>query len=156
MRTFKVYLAGPIAGLTYDEAQDWRAKAKFALEQPFPGGMIQAYSPLRGKADVLPAPTAYQPAAKFAHPLATDRAIMRRDHFDCVGADAILANLERAPRPSLGTAMELAWAYDHHIPVVAIYDDGGLHDHPMIREAISHRARDLPEAIRLIRSILLP
>jgi hypothetical protein len=39
----KVYLAGPIWGLEYDEGQDWRRVVKNSLAP-----VIDCYSPLRG------------------------------------------------------------------------------------------------------------
>jgi hypothetical protein len=43
-RDFLVYLAGPISGMTYDEAQAWRAYASQNLPQE-----IRAISPLRAQ-----------------------------------------------------------------------------------------------------------
>lgn len=149
--TFKVYLAGPIAGLTYDEGQDWREYAQAALASHF----INGYSPLRQK-DFLRAAGVIG-KTQFANPMATDRGIMTRDHNDCKTADAILVNLLGAKSVSAGTVMEMAWAYAYGVPlIVAMEETGNLHEHPMIRESIDFRVTTLDEAIAVTVAILLP
>lgn len=148
MRIYKVYLAGPIAGLTFNQAQSWRDH----FESLMPAEIV-CYSPLRGKEGAV---AGVAGTAPNGHPLATDRAIMARDHHDCRTADLIVAHLAGAGRVSIGTCMELAWAHALHKPVVATLRDRDLHDHPMVREAITHRADNVSEAAALVRAILLP
>jgi nucleoside 2-deoxyribosyltransferase len=147
----RIYLAGPITGLTYDGAQDWRKAARDALK---PDG-ISAYSPLR-QMNFLRSAVVLEGSYE-THPLSTSRGIMTRDHDDCMKADLILANLLGADRVSIGTVMEIAWAYAYRVPVVAMIEpSGNVHDHSMIREALGYRVSDLESAIDLVRSILLP
>lgn len=151
MKRFKVYLAGPIAGLTYDAAQDWRHLVKAELH----ASGIDGYSPLRNK-DFLRDHGEIGTDA-YKHVMAADRGIMARDHFDCSTADAIFVNLLGASKVSIGTAMEMAWGFDNRKPViVAMEASGNVHDHPMIREAISYRVETLADAINITKSILLP
>ena len=74
---------------------------------------------------------------------------MTRDFNDVKRCDAILVNLLGAKSASLGTVMELGWAYALQKPVVvAIEPIGNPHDrHPMIEETIRFRAPDLDAAI---------
>lgn len=147
---FKVYLAGPIAGLTYDAGQNWREA--FADAMP---AAIACYSPLRSKAYLRG--DAIGTAPIHMGPLSTDRGIMARDHMDCRTADLIVANFLGAERVTIGTAMELAWAFAYGKPVVAIMEpSGNLHDHPMIREAISFRVPCILQAASLVPAVLLP
>lgn len=143
----KVYLAGPISGLTFDEAQDWRHA--FAAAMPL---AIECYSPLRVK-QFLRAHGVLEQSYPH-HPLSTDRGIMTRDHNDVRTADALVANLAGAPRVSIGTVMEIAWAHAYSVPVIAILDT--QHDHPMIREAVGFRVRTLDEAAAVVEALLLP
>ena len=146
----KVYLAGPIAGLTYDEGQDWRAYAQAALETHG----ILGYSPLRQK-DFLRSHGVIG-TAKWDNPMATDRGIMTRDHNDVKTSGALLINLLGAQKVSAGTAMEMAWAWAYKIPVVvAIEDTGNCHEHPMMRETFDYRVPDLDAAISIVAAILL-
>lgn len=53
--------------------------------------------------------------------------------------------------------MEIAWAYQARIPVVAIMEsENNPHEHGMIREAIGFRVETVDEAINVVRAILLP
>jgi len=146
---FKVFLSGPISGLSFNEAVAWR---DFAVEQLAPE--INAYSPLR-QANFLKAQGKLNQSYSF-NPLSTDRGINTRNHFDCQSADLILCNLLGAVRLSAGTIMEIAWAYAYRKPLVmAIEDSMNVHDQPMIREAISFRTQSLDEAIKITKSVLL-
>lgn len=145
---FKVYLAGPIAGLTYDAAQDWRSEVTKALAPE-----ISCYSPLRQKHFLR----GEIGTKKYKDVLATDRGIMTRDHFDCMTSDLIFVNYLGTTKVSRGTDMELAFAFAYRKPViVAVEPDSSILDHPMVREAVQFRTATLAEAIALTRAVLLP
>lgn len=147
----KVYLAGPIAGLTYDEGQDWRSYACSYLRKNF----IDGFSPLRGK-DFLRS-TGKIGTAGYGHALATDKGIMRRDSNDVRTASAVLVNYEGATKVSRGTDMEFAMAYVLNVPlVVACLEDSPLLNHPMVRACVDYRVDTLDEALDIVRTILLP
>lgn len=147
--TRTVYLAGPISGLTYDGAQSWRDAVKDALAP-----RIHAYSPLRAKQHLRAHGVLEQ--SYETSPLSTDRGINTRDHHDCMTCDLIFCYLLGAPRISVGTVMEVAWAFAYRKPLVLVMEPtGNLHDHPMLRECVGFRTNDLDEAIQITRSILL-
>ena len=156
MNMFKVYLAGAISGLTYDDGQEWRTTVRDKLKDT----SIECYSPLRQKhilrgAGVLDADKSADAYGTFS-PLATDRGIMTRDHYDCQSADLIFVNLLGSKKVSIGTVMEIAWAYAYRKPLVLVTELTGLHDHPMIREATGYRVETLEEGIDVMMAILLP
>ncbi|MGH9910678.1 MAG: hypothetical protein ACRD32_08555, partial [Nitrososphaerales archaeon] len=70
--------------------------------------------------------------------------------------DVLLVNLLHAETPSLGTIIELAWAFALQKPaVVCIEKSGNPHDnHPMIHEAMSFRVGSLVEGIHAVTVIL--
>jgi nucleoside 2-deoxyribosyltransferase len=147
---FKVYLAGPISGLTYDEGQDWRQEFTQLMPE-----QIQCYSPLRAK-DYLREHGILEQSYSM-HTLSSDRGINTRDHFDCSTSDLIIANLLGATRISIGTVMEIAWAFAYRKPLVVIMEpEGNVHDHPMTREAFGFRVSSLDEAAIIVPRILLP
>ena len=156
----KVYLAGPIGGCTYAEAQDWRNLLSSLLSTKSDGA-IQGYSPLRGKGALRDAGTLSTVAYPFYSPLATSKAILARDFNDCRTADLIIANLLEhnygAP-PSLGTIMEIGFAYALQVPILAICADAAnpVATHAMIESAVSFWAENLDEAADMACSILLP
>lgn len=124
----KVYLAGPITGLSYGEAVDWRQDAIKRLNDH----NIVGLSPLRSK-QYLSQTTSF--ADRYdEYVLSTQKGIVARDRWDATRCDVILVNLEGAERVSIGSVMEIAWADAHRIPIVLVLDEGNLHDHAMVRE----------------------
>ena len=147
---FKVYLAGPITGLSYDSAADWRKD--FIEMMP---DEIWAMSPLRGKS-YLQGIECFEKSYN-KHVMSTPRGIMTRDHYDSMNCDVIVANFYGSEKVSIGTAMEIAWAYAYRVPVVAIMEsEGNPHDHPMINEAIGYKVDSLEQAAHVTKAILLP
>jgi hypothetical protein len=150
-KQYLVYLSGPIAGLTYAEGAEWREY----VTRCFPPH-IQGISPLRAKRYLNDGRVIIgNEPSEF--PLSTDRAINAGGWFDTLRSDAILVNLLGASTVSIRTAMEIAWAYDHKIPiVVAIEPEGNPHDHAMLRDSVSVRVASLDEAIEAITAIVSP
>ncbi len=110
----KVYLAGPISGLSYEGATDWRDEARAALLL----SGIDCFSPMRHKKSL-----AGERAIMHDYPqhvLSNQRAIMTRDRHDTFSADCVLMNLTGVPDVTVGTMMELAWADARRTPVVCV------------------------------------
>lgn len=156
MKKSLVYLAGPISGTTYLESNDWRKYVANNVPE-----FIEVISPLRsksylgnlsGEGDGKKIADYYSDYSRF--PLSSKRGIMMRDSFDVRRADAILVNLLDAQKISIGTVMEIAWAWDHQKPIVCICQPGHIHTHSMLDEAISLTAENLDEGIWLISQIL--
>lgn len=145
----KVYLAGPISDLTFEVANSWREVATEALHKEG----VEALSPLRTGDKEFTGPGGVRVTGETLDigPMFTDRGIMVRDHWDVSRCDAVLIYLLHAEIVSIGTSMELAWAYAYRKPVVVVMEkEGNLHDHPMIREAIDYRVSNLEDAIEQI------
>lgn len=149
----RVYLAGPIGGISYRDATDWRKQAVVALTE----ADIEAFSPMRGKEFLKDEKNLTWMMDHWNNPMATSKGIMSRDFNDCSKADALLVYLAGTSRASMGTVMEIAWAFDRKIPVVVVAEADNLHvDHPMLKEAINFRVDTLEEGLALIKNILLP
>lgn len=143
-----VYLAGPIKGLSYDGANYWRDVMISDLAQHD----IKGLSPMRCK-EYLEGCTNLG-MSFYDGVLSTPRGIMVRDRFDATRCDVMLVNLLHATTVTIGTCMEIAWADLKRIPVVAIMEDGNIHDHPMINEAVGFRVKTLEEARDTVLAIL--
>ena len=155
MRKPLVYLAGGIANLTGAEVINWRLQAAERLAERD----IDSLDPMRAKRHrwaqdgrVSADFHEYASAGMFF----TSKGIMTRDSTDVRRCDALLVNLLGLKQPSLGTIMELGWAYILPRPaVVAIEAIGNPHDnHPMIHEAMPFRVETLDEAIDAVAIIL--
>lgn len=152
----KVYLAGAISGLTYDQGQDWRTYATAKLAEY----NIAGFSPLRAK-DFLKSvgkiEQSYQQRDNPLGSLSTDRGIMTRDRWDVMTADAVLFYLVGSERVSVGTCIEFGWADAFRKPVVLVMEkEGNLHEHPMVREAAGFRVETIQEGIQVLNCILNP
>jgi nucleoside 2-deoxyribosyltransferase len=147
---YLVYLSGPISGLVYDEAQDWRSQFAARIHPA-----IKTLSPLRGKQLLQQEGILHGTYEKF--PAATSKAIMGRDRFDTLRADAVVVNLLGATKVSIGTVMEIAWADAHRVPIILIMEKtGNIHDHSMLKEAITYWVDNLEDGVLFTNVLLLP
>jgi len=146
----KIYLAGPISGLTYDGAQEWRDEFRRRIDP-----RIDAFSPLRGKEYLTirgPLEGSYDD-----YPLSTDAGITARDRYDCMGADLVVFYLLGATRISIGTMIEFGWCDAARNPAIVIMEKtGNVHDYPMVRQIAQFRTDTLTDAVSLANIILLP
>jgi nucleoside 2-deoxyribosyltransferase len=139
-----VYLAGPITGLSWNGATDWRDAVQHELRKHG----IKGVSPLRYK-HYLQGEASLQHTYDV-HPMSTARGIMTRDHMDCMRCDAILANFLDTEKVSIGTVMECAWAYAYRKPLIIVREDVNLHKHPMMDEAAGYVVPNLEDAVELL------
>jgi nucleoside 2-deoxyribosyltransferase len=146
---FKVYLAGPISGLTFAGAQEWREEFARRLDP-----RITAYSPLRGK-DYLTNMGPLEGSYKD-FPLSTDQGLTTRDRYDCMGADLVVFYLLGAQRISIGTMVEMGWCDAARKPAVLVIEkSGNPHDYPMVRQIAQFRVDNLDDALKITEIILL-
>jgi nucleoside 2-deoxyribosyltransferase len=146
---FKVYLAGPISGLTFAGAQEWRNEFTRRVDS-----RIKAYSPLRGKDYLADLGILEQSYATF--PLSTDQGLTTRDRYDCMGADLVVFYLLGAQRISVGTMIEMGWCDAARKPAVLVIEkEGNPHDHPMVRQTVPFRVDNLDDALKVTEIILL-
>jgi nucleoside 2-deoxyribosyltransferase len=147
-----VYLAGPITGLSFGEATDWR---EYAIQQLSAAG-IDAFSPLRAKT-YLKQESNLADQYSF-NPLSTAHGIVTRDLFDAMGRDLLLVNFLGATKVSIGTVMEIAWADACRKPIVIAMEPGKVnpHEHSMLTEVSGYIVPTLDEAIYIAIKVLLP
>ena len=153
-----IYLAGPISGLTYNEATEWRITTKKALE---PYG-IKCLSPLRAAVhlrnheglltDCEIIEGTVEGYAALA--MSTPKGVVERDKYDCMNCDVLIVNLSNAKKVSIGTMVEIGWANMNRIPIILIMEDGNIHDHAFVRESVSFRPDSIEEAIEIAKAIL--
>lgn len=142
-----IYLAGPISGLSYDDATfGWREK--FAGLMP---EHIHCHSPMRGKK--------YLSAVKDLGqklPESIGRSILVRDYDDVQTCDLIVAHFLDAPRVSIGTCCEFGFAYALQKPLVMINKPGSIHDHTFLTEIAGWVVEDVEQAAIIAINFLTP
>lgn len=147
----KIYLAGPITGLTYAEsAFGWRETIKTLLPE------FDLFSPMRGK-DFL-AKDGVLRGADERHPVSSINGILGRDRNDVRTCDLMIACfLEDPGVPSLGTAMEFGWADAWRKPIIMVAEPtSAQRNHPMLQGAATYIVDTLQEAAELSKHLLLP
>jgi hypothetical protein len=136
-----LFLAGPLTGISYKDALDWR---KY-VESKLPADII-AFSALRGKGYVT-----NERVLKDVYPehlLSTPQGTVTRDRYDVSRCDALFVNFLKADRISIGTIMEMGWADARRVPIILAMEEGNIHDHAFIRQVAAFIADDLDEAIQ--------
>lgn len=151
MSKFLVYLAGPITGLTFDGAEDWRKEAIAALGKHG----ITGLSPLRAKEYLREIGKISGTGEEYAHMgvLSTPRGVTTRDRYDATRCDVLFVNVLGAKSVSIGTVMEIAWADSKRIPIVMLTNEGNPHEHMMINECIGFKCYSFEDAIHVIKAI---
>ena len=146
----KVYLSGPITGLTYNAARfGWRKEMGDALE----ASGHTPLSPMRHEghlAEVKGKLAKMYPEHLFSHP----KMIVAKDLLDIDASNIVVANFLGAKKPSIGTISELGYAYAKGKTIITIMEEGCIHDHPFIRELSSSVVGKLDDAIAIVVSLL--
>ena len=148
MKTF-VYLAGPIAGCTKDQANDWRDYVKAEL----PDGIV-GVSPLRCEPIIGDIYELGYQDPKFG----LAKAIAGKNEFDTKKCDIVLAYLPKVlndQRPSIGTIIEMAWAHMLGKTVILVTDDPYYQQHPLVQQVASWPPlATLDDAIDVLSGVL--
>ena len=134
MESVKIYLAGGMSGVSFDEQIKWRKQVKDAVLY---GCYEYAYKPLF----FLP-PTYYNLEEQNHN---TEREVIEFDLNRLRNSDLVIVNFN-APN-SIGTAIELAIAYERRIPVIGI-NENNMEIHPWLNECVTRMCYNMREAIR--------
>jgi len=147
----RVYLAGPITGLTYGNCTDWR---EYAQKELAVAG-ITGVSPLRAKNYLKAYGGKLIGNEYFDKVLSCAKGITTRDRWDAMNSDLLLVNFLGAERASLGSMIEYGWADAARNPIITVMEEGGnLHDHAMVRELTGFRVETLDEGLNVAKAIL--
>jgi nucleoside 2-deoxyribosyltransferase len=144
----RVYLCGPISGLTIKEAEFKRGQ----VEDLFSDSMIEIVNPMRGKYHI----NGDEPISpKGFHSKAfNDKSIIKRDRYDVTTSDLIFADFRDSTRVSIGSMVEFGWADIKNIPVVTVMHENDFHDHAFVHEISTHVVNNVEDAIYLSKLLL--
>jgi nucleoside 2-deoxyribosyltransferase len=149
-----IYLAGPITGLTHDEARyGWRQEFKSMMPEH-----IHCNSPMRGKGFLKDHGILSSGHDYPDHAMATDAGITTRDYNDVRECHAMVAcYLESDNRPSLGTAAEFGFCWALQKPVITIGPPDEINvRHLMLQRMTGYRVDTLEEAAVIVEHLLTP
>jgi nucleoside 2-deoxyribosyltransferase len=151
----RVYLAGPISHLTYEEATGWRNDFVEELKKR---GMneVDVHDPMRKKEHLanVYGKTVIPNKALDLDPLTTEKGIISRDFNDVRKCDYLIVNLLNAKTVSIGTVCEITLASELNKIVIAVMEPtGNPHDHIFIRQLINFRVPSISDAINLFADL---
>jgi nucleoside 2-deoxyribosyltransferase len=132
-----IYLSGPMGGCSFKDMSEWRKYVADKLNSD----TLKCILPTRS-------------FSEDSKPIESDKWINRRDYFDCVRSQCILVNFKDMKTISIGTVMEIAWAYQKQIHIVCICEPDGPQNHPMLKDAITHEVATLDEGIAAVKELL--
>jgi len=141
-----VYLGGPIDGCSYGECNSWR---EYAIKELTKDRII-GLSPMRAKEFLREHPILVDGVSD--HVLTSDSGITDRDKWDVKRAGAVLFNLLKSRKVSIGTVIEYGWADNK--PIITVMEKkGNPHEHPMIRRLTSYRVETLDSGLAVARAL---
>lgn len=133
METFRIYLSGGMSGLSIEEQNKWRKQIQNAIKF--------------GDYDIAKRvcffdPTQYYNFEEKRHK--SEREVMEFDLNGVRNCDLVIVNFNE-PK-SIGTAAELAIAYDMKIPIIGI-NKKEQEIHPWLVEFTTRMCEDIREAV---------
>lgn len=136
MKEFKAYLAGKMSGLSFEEMNEWRLKAKeeFKYQNRDKDIKLNIFNPCDYYNFNLNAETY------------TEKEVKKFDLYHVKSSNVVLINLDYPD--SIGSAIEIHMAHDEwRIPVIAF---GKTKNHPWIMESVDKFCNNLEEAVEYI------
>jgi len=148
----KVYLSGPITGLTYGEAR-WSWRQEFA-DLMFDTN-ITLLSPMRHEGHLaemknVPIEPDNLPTHLFSHP----KMIVTKDFLDIEESTIVIVNLLGAKSVSQGTLIEMGFARAKGKTIVTITDEKNIHNSPFIGVISDVVCGTLEDAAIIVTSLL--
>ncbi|KKM20325.1 hypothetical protein LCGC14_1646650 [marine sediment metagenome] len=152
-----VYACGPMAGLTWEQMNAWRDRAREALPE------VELLSPTRGK-DWIRQESKPLHGGAYPRLFGSQNAIIRRDYWDVTRSALILANFLHPatcpgegceePIASIGSCFEIAWAYPLGTPVISIVPERSPMHHVFPRAGTLEMVEDEEAAFHVARVLL--
>lgn len=153
--SYKVYLAGPITGQSYENATDWREDFTIKVSEAT-HRCVQCFSPMRGKHYLQSSQDIAVMGNEKLGIMSGGPAVLARDFYDVKTSELIVVNLLGASKVSIGSMFEVAWAHALQIPVVLIIEDDfvNVHTHSMLFAMCGFKVNNIEDAISIVTRFL--
>lgn len=155
----RVYLSGPITGLSYNGCTDWRRHFASLLYSD-----VVPLSPMRGKeylaheGDIKDAYKSGQCVTNLpsAQALSCAQGITAKDRNDVFSCDAMVVYLLGAQKVSIGTVVEFGWADAFRKPIISVIESDGsnVHEHSIVNTVTGFRVPTLNDAANIVNILL--
>lgn len=136
MGDFKVYLAGSMCGISFEEQSKWRRQIRDAITY---GGYDYEKKPYFFN------PVNYYNFQEVKYK--SELEVMEFDLYNLRKSDLVIVNFNNVN--SIGTAMELAIAHELKIPVIG-WNSSGEELHPWIKNCVSRLCENIQEVVEYV------
>ena len=143
----RIYVAGAISGGKVEDVKSYFTN----MSKELSSYGFDVLSPMTGKGKLRTSDT-YR-AMDYPDPIATNRAIIGRDRWMVGQADVIFCNLSGATRVSIGSMMELAWAYELRKHIVLVMEKDNIHQHAFVKMVADIIFETSEEALEYLESL---
>lgn len=92
-------------------------------------------------------------AKDYRHPISTNRAIIGRDRWMVGQADIVFVDLADAEHVSIGSVMEIAWAYELRKHIVVVIPENNIHQHGMLLQAADIVFEKTEDALNYLKAL---
>lgn len=150
-----VYLAGPMTGLTMEEASAWREEVRARLKHKWTvisPTDIRYSGEYDGPDGSLTAPSIEELERLPEH--LRPGALVTMDEFFVDRSEFVLVNLLGATVASIGTMWEMGYAWAKGKKIVTIIDPENIHDHPFVYRRSHVLLSSVEEAIMYLGSLV--
>ena len=151
---YKIYLCGPMNGLSVEVSRGWRNELIEFLP-PY----ISALDPFFGKHNLRNEMIIkdVKNNQNYVGYTTTDKSILRRDYWYVQQCDLVFANLNVHPGiAGVGSSAEIAWSWAMQKPLLVVMGENNPYDHPMVRDAAWWIVPTFEEGKHLVLDILSP
>lgn len=149
MKHLRVYLGGPIEGLTYEQAVDWRTRCIFEFRSY---SNVSFYDPMSGKQHLIGTGPITSGSSKVKnHFTSKNDSVFYRDVTEVRRCDILLVNLSHLNGGSTGTFFEMGFAYGLG-KLIIVVGAGKKAEHPFI-QVPAILVCSLDEAFELIKGL---
>jgi len=147
-----VYLSGGMRGLTGAEARRWRDLASRLLRENYNIGVLDPMRDLRAIADTDVIRATYD----SHNPFLSNTGMLHRDYLDVQRCSGVLVNLLNHTQTSIGSIIEVGWAYALRKPIVVVLEKNDVlyGDHPLLQATISYRVTTVEDGVCVFGSLL--
>lgn len=136
MKELNIYLSGGMADLTFEESDEWRQTIEHELQYD----AVKVFNPNWYYN--------YENPEEFD----TDKEVMDFDLYNLRRADLVIVNFN-SPK-SIGTAQELALAYEWKIPIVGLNTQGN-ELHPWLEIECTKMFEEMVDLIQYVKDYYL-
>ncbi len=149
-----VYACGPIGGLSYDEASDWREELRVILAARCPAAIV--LSPLRGREELRKIEKLQVRTGGYltGKPICTPRGAALRDELDVRRSDIIFANFLGAKQISIGSVAEIGMARALGKVTIILMEADNIHRHFLLEEWSGYVVASWEEGVELLVQLI--